>query len=124
MILGYKSLQPQVLVLFSNRYMKKKPTENYFEEIISLLKELKKSHPSTELSVHLSSIFAEYRDIWGVSDKEIAYAIRKYRAQLEFDVPHDDEIKDIIEDGLKIGKNRSTSITGQEDDDFQDGQHY
>ena len=37
---------------------------------------------------HLSTALDGYGDTWGLTDKEIAYALYKYRSQLEMDVPH------------------------------------
>jgi hypothetical protein len=53
---------------------------------------------------HLATALDEYGDIWGVSDKEMVFALTKYKNQLEMDVPHtdDSEIDKIIKDGLDL----------------------
>jgi hypothetical protein len=53
---------------------------------------------------HLATALDEYGDIWGITDKELAYALAKYKGQLEMDVPHtdDSEIDKIIKEGLDL----------------------
>jgi len=62
---------------------------------------------------HLSTIIDEYGDIWGITDKELAYALKKYKAQLEMYVPtHAEDIDEIIKDGLNLS---TASLTQEED---------
>jgi hypothetical protein len=53
---------------------------------------------------HLATVLDEYGNLWGVTDKELAYALVKYKGQLEMDFPHtdDSEIERIIKDGLDL----------------------
>lgn len=46
------------------------------------------------------------------------FALKKYKAELEYDVPHTENVESIIEDGLKIGK---SSILDEEDEE-EDGE--
>jgi len=43
-------------------------------------------------------------DMWGITDREILFALEKYKAQLEMDIPHtdDDEIDQIIKEGMNL----------------------
>ena len=86
---------------------------NYYNDILSYLKELKTLFPDYSMGKHLSTIIDEYGDIWGITDKELAYALKKYKAQLEMYVPtHAEDIDEIIKDGLNLS---TASLTQEED---------
>jgi len=87
--------------------MKTKPKveTTYYEDIIQVLKELKKTYPSYRIGQHLSTALDDYGDIWGLTDKEIHYALTKYKAQMEMDTPREtseEDIEKIIKDGLNL----------------------
>ncbi len=98
----------------------KKPTEDFYGEILQELKELKKKYPSYDMGRHIATIVDDFGDIWGIPDKELLFAFTKYRAQLEMDVPHveDEDIQSIIEDGMNL------SYTKDEEDEFDNQQNY
>lgn len=80
----------------------------YFNEIISLLKELHKTYPEYNLGKHLSTAFDGYSDVWGASDKELLFALEKYKTELELDIPHitnEEELEKIIKDGMNLFTN-------------------
>jgi hypothetical protein len=84
--------------------MKKKPNR-FYKEIVEKLLELKRLYPSYSMGKHLATALDEYEDMWGITDKEFLFAITKYAAQMEMDVPHEtdeEEIEKIIEDGLNL----------------------
>lgn len=83
--------------------MKKK--QDYYTEIVEILRELKSLYPSYSIGKHISTALDEYNDVWGTSDKEILFAFTKYKAQLELDVPHETsekELKKIIRDAKNL----------------------
>lgn len=83
----------------------KKSKVNLYKEAIEVLLELKKLYPSYTLGKHLSTALDDYGDIWGLSDKEIHFALKRYKAQMEMDVPHEtgeDELKQIIDDAMNL----------------------
>lgn len=90
--------------------MGRKP--NQFKEIVSVLTDLHKDFPSYNLGRHLSTALDGYGDVWGMTDKELLFALQKYKTELELDAPHpsDEEIDEIIKDGLNL-----SSILDQED---------
>jgi hypothetical protein len=53
---------------------------------------------------HLATVLDECGNLWGVTDKELAYSFAKYKGQLEMDFPHSDdqEIEKIIKEGLDL----------------------
>ena len=53
------------------------------KKIIEKLEELSKDHPTFSFGRHISMAFAEYGDIWGLSNKECLFALDKYQAELD-----------------------------------------
>ena len=98
--------------------MKKKSLPTTYNDIISALQELHLLYPTYTIGRHLSTALDEYGDLWGISDKEILFALTKYRASLEMDVPHEtdqEEINRIIKDGMNLS---SSSLL--QDNEFDD----
>lgn len=77
-----------------------------YNQILNVLQDLHKSYPSFNMGRHLSTALDEYGDLWGVSDNEIAFALSKYKTQLDNDgySATDENIDKIIEDGLNLFK--------------------
>jgi hypothetical protein len=75
-----------------------------YEQILSVLVELKELFPSYNLGRHLDTALDGYKDLWGMTDVELLSALKKYKAQLSQDVPHLDEseIDKIIKDGMHL----------------------
>lgn len=76
-----------------------------FNQIISLLQELHSSYPQYNLGRHLSTVIGEYGDVWGVTDKELFFALNKYKSQLDMDVTHkedDEDLDDIIKEAINL----------------------
>lgn len=89
-----------------------------YNEILGVLKELHKSHPTYGMGRHLSTALDEYGDIWGLSNKEILFALRKYKAELEMDISHsDEEVDQILKDGMDLD-----NILKEEEED-EDGNY-
>jgi hypothetical protein len=80
-----------------------KPSSSY-EQILSVLVELKEAFPSYNMGRHLDTALNEYKDIWGMTDKEMLYALNRYKSQLTLDVPHpdDSEIDKIVKDAMNL----------------------
>lgn len=84
-----------------------------YGEILNVLKELHKAHPNYNMGRHLSTALDGYGDIWGLSNKELLFALRKYKAELEMDVTHsDEEVDQILRDGMDL-----ENILKEEDED-------
>lgn len=77
---------------------------NYYRQIIQTLRQLNKEHPTYNMGRHLSTALDGYSDMWGVTDKELLFSLRKYELELNTDVPHidEDEIEAIIKDGMNL----------------------
>ena len=82
--------------------MAKQP--NYYRQIIRTLQRLEKSHPTYNIGRHLSTALEGYGDVWGMTDKELLYALNKYKTELDLDMPHspDVDIQDIIQQGMNL----------------------
>jgi hypothetical protein len=77
----------------------------YFDEIINVLKEIQELYPTHRMGQHLSTALDEYGDVWGLSDKEIHFALLKYKAQMELDVPretNEEYIDKVVKDALNL----------------------
>lgn len=83
----------------------KKRTNQYIQ-VIHILQDLHKLYPTYNMGKHLATALDGYGDMWGLTDKELAYALAKYKTQLEMDYPHTDdkELDGIINDGLNLDK--------------------
>lgn len=88
-----------------------------YQQALQTLQELHKDFPTYNMGRHLSTALDGYGDIWGLTDKELAFALNKYKAELEMDVPHTDEseIDKIIKEGMDLD-----NILKEEDEDYGD----
>lgn len=77
---------------------------NYYNQVVQMLHSLHTSYPEYNMGKHLATALDGYGDLWGVTDKELLFALEKYKAQLDMDVPHTDEkeIDQIIHDGMNL----------------------
>ena len=92
--------------------MTKKP--NYYNRVLHILQQLHTAFPNYNMGKHLATVVDECGNLWGLTDKELAYALAKYKSQLEIDVPHDDEkdIDKIIKEGLDLDNILKEDIDG------------
>jgi hypothetical protein len=77
--------------------------KSYYHQFILGLQRLKADHPTYTLGKHIATIIDD-SDLWGISDKDMFAALKKYEKQLEMDVPHEDDVDEIIKDGLNLDK--------------------
>lgn len=74
-----------------------------YNEIIQVLQKLHSEFPTHTMGMHLSTALDEYGDLWGVTDKEMLFALHKYRANLEMDSPNKAIIIDeVLKDGMDL----------------------
>ena len=76
----------------------------YYSQVLHLLQSLHRTYPNYNMGKHLSTALDGYGDMWGLTDRELLFALEKYKAQLEMDIPHadDDEIDQIIKEGMNL----------------------
>jgi hypothetical protein len=72
--------------------------------VIALLQQLHISYPEYNMGRHIATALDGYGDVWGLTDREILFALEKYKAELDMDVPHTDEseLDQIIKDGMNL----------------------
>jgi hypothetical protein len=77
---------------------------SYYQQILQVLDTLNSNYPAYNMGRHLATALDEYGDLWGISDREMLFALEKYKAQLEMDIPHtdDNELDQIIKDGMNL----------------------
>lgn len=77
---------------------------SYYSQILTILQQLYTTFPNYNMGRHIATALDEYGDMWGLTDKEILFALEKYKSQLELDVPHtdDNELDQIIKDGMNL----------------------
>lgn len=82
--------------------MSRRPSD--FSKLITILTDLHRGYPNYNVGRHLATVLADYGDIWGMTDRELVFAIEKYKIQLDMDVPHaeDSEIDEIIRQGMNL----------------------
>lgn len=91
--------------------------KNQYQKALYILQELNKDFPTYNLGKHLATALADYGDIWGITDKELVFALEKYKAEIEMDIPHadDSEIEKIIKEGMDLD-----NILKEEEGDYGD----
>lgn len=93
---------------------------SYYKQALRVLDELHVKYPQFELGRHLSTALAEYGDIWGMTGKEMLFALEKYQAELELDnnnIAQEDFVQQILEDGMNIDKRDSW----EDEDEWEEG---
>jgi len=75
-----------------------------YNQCLKVLQDLYKDHPTTPISTHISTALADYSNFWGLPDKEVLYALNKYRAELEYHQTDEKELEKIIEEGKNLDK--------------------
>lgn len=77
---------------------------SYYSKIVNILQQLRADYPTYNMGRHLATALDGYGDMWGLTDREMLFALEKYKAELELDIPHTDEseIEEIIKDGMNL----------------------
>lgn len=90
---------------------------SFYSQIVKLLQELHTSYPHYNMGRHLATALDGYGDVWGITDKELLFALDKYKAQLDMDVPHVDEkeIDEIVREASDL-----QNILKEEEDDGEE----
>ena len=69
---------------------------------LQISQQLKIDFPKYTLGQHLFTALDEYKNLWGASDKDLLTSLIEYQNQLQTDVPHDDELDEIIKGGMDL----------------------
>jgi hypothetical protein len=93
--------------------MTKKP--RYYNQVLKLLQQLQSSYPHYNMGRHLSTALADYGDFWGISDKELLFALSKYKSQLDMDFPH---VEEDIDNIIKEAQDLDTILKEEDNGDY------
>ena len=63
--------------------------------------DLHKNHPAYNIGRHISTAL-DGSDIWAISDRDFLLRLKDYRAELDSDVIHEDDVDLIIKQGLDL----------------------
>ena len=58
---------------------------NDYYRVLALLQQLHISYPNYNMGRHIATALDEYGDVWGLSDREILFALEKYKAELDLE---------------------------------------
>lgn len=78
---------------------------DYKKKFAKLIAELIKDYPDVPIGRHISTALSDYGDFWGISDKELCYALEKYEKELSLDLQNiapDAYVAQIQEDANKL----------------------
>lgn len=90
---------------------------SYFSQIVTLLHELHKQHPTYNIGQHLSTAFDGYGDLWGITDKEFLFALQKHQTNMELDnFPNKEDIDKIIKDAMDLDNILNDNSNGEDDE--------
>ena len=90
---------------------------NYYKDIQKVLDQLHKDHPHFSMGRHLATASADYGSLWGISNKELLFALRKYQTELDLDhhhIAHEEYVNKIVKDGMDLNH----ILDEDEDDDY------
>ena len=75
---------------------------NDYEQAIIILRKLKVSYPKYNIGKHLATAL-DGHNLWGISDKDVVLALKKYKSELALDMLHEEnDIEDIIKGGMQL----------------------
>lgn len=74
---------------------------NYYRQILNVLDDIHKNHPAYNIGRHISTAL-DGSDIWAISDRDFLLRLKDYRAELDSDIVHEDDVDLIIKQGLDL----------------------
>lgn len=79
--------------------------QNHYKLALELLSKLHNAYPSFGLGRHLSTALSDYGDFWGITDKELLFALQKYEAELALDqqnIADEEYVNQIVKEGMDL----------------------
>lgn len=93
--------------------------KNYVNAFCDTIKELHKKYPAQNIGKHLDHALADYPSLFGISDKELSFAMDKYVFTLENDpIASEAEVDKIIRDTERLFSRGTFSLDDEEEEDF------
>lgn len=92
--------------------------KNYVNAFCETIKTLHKQYPNQNIGRHLEAALEGY-SLFGISDKELSYAMDKYIQTLEIDpIASEAEVDKIIRDTEKFFSRGTFSLEEDEEEDY------
>lgn len=88
---------------------------NTKKKIVVSLRDLITSYPGYSVGRHLSTALSDYGDLWDVPDKEVLFALDKYRAELDLGMESDKGYDNFVEKVIEDSKHLDIGIGDEED---------
>lgn len=79
-----------------------KANSEHFKGTMAILKELNKTYPNQGIARHIHEATLEYGNLWGLGDKELHFALMKYKAELDLNIVDQKEVDEILRDGMSL----------------------
>lgn len=90
-------------------------------QILETLRQLKVKYPNQGIGKHFSEALLDYPNYWGMSDKELLFALERYVLELEENnPPPEQELQQLIEDSSSLDKLRK----GINYEELNEGEEY
>lgn len=98
--------------------MARKDNTNYYNKILSLLKELKKTYPNISFTQHLEGAMKDDTDFLILTEKSFYLSLEEYSMNLELERGdnNNSDLDLIIQDAMRIGES-DYLFSGPEDED-------
>lgn len=90
---------------------------SYASKVVHLLSQLHTKYPTYNIARHLATALSDYGDYWGMSDKELLFALEKYEVTLDMDItPLEDStyVDKIVKDAMNL----DTILNDPEEEDY------
>lgn len=84
---------------------------NYYRECLRIFENLYATHPTFSLGRHIATALSDYGDIWGLTNKELLFALRKYEAEIELNHNMHTSHKDFVDKVVKDAANLDELLT-------------
>lgn len=75
--------------------------KSYYKRSLLVLEKLASIHPVQTLGRHLATAFDDHQ-IENLSDKEMFNILNDYYSEMQLDVPHCEDLEQIIKDGMNL----------------------
>lgn len=76
-----------------------------YRKVLKVLEELHSKYPQFDIMRHITTATDEYGDTWGMTDKELLFALEKYKMVLDLDqnnIVDEEYLSRIIEDAQNL----------------------
>lgn len=90
---------------------------NYYKETLRVLADLHVSHPTFSMGRHLSTALSDYGDVWGMTNKEMLYALQKYQAEIDMNSVQTRTHEQFVDRVIRDAQNLDTLLKEEDPED-------